>query len=166
MVRSAESTGRAKRPPPARRPEQRVELLNSLLTLNRNAETGFEKAATLAESTTLRGLFERAMLERAAFARALRPLVRDAGGEPDDAGSTDASVSRLWMQVRQKLSRQGDDVLIEECRRAEDESVTAYRDALDADLPGPVHAVLEVQATRVFATHDALSGLKHDRADR
>lgn len=165
MVRST-TTGRPRprsqtaRPPTA---DGRAVLLNDLLSLNRDAEQGFEKAAELAESITLKALFERAMLERAAFSRALRPLVKEAGGEPDDDGSAGGTLFRAWMQLRQKLSTRGDVALVRECERAEDQAVKAYREALDTDLPAPVHAVLEVQAQRVFATHDALSALKRDR---
>ncbi len=165
MVRSTATTDRPVHDEPQpRRFAERADLLNGLLALNRDAEEGFEKAAELAESTTLKGLFERARQERASFARALRPLVKDAGGEPDDDGTLDGSMHRVWMQVRQKLSPKGDKALVNECERAEDEAVKAYRRALDADLPAPVHAVLDVQAQRVFAIHDTLSDMKHGRA--
>lgn len=165
MVRS--TTTDRPRHHPVRPPsvEDRAGLLNDLFSLNRDAEQGFEKAAELAESATLKALFEHAMLERAAFARALRPLVKEAGGEPDDDGSASGAMFRAWMQLRQRLSTRGDVALVKECERAEDQAVKAYQAALDADLPAPVHAVLEVQAQRVFATHDALSDLKHDRTD-
>lgn len=164
MVRSTTTDQPVRRDTENRRSEERAGMLNGLLSLNRDAEGGFEKAAGLAESTTLKSLFERARLERAAFARALRPLVKEAGGEPDDDGSVGGAMFRAWMQLRQTLSPRGDAALVKECERAEDMAVKAYREALDADLPGPVHAVLEVQAQRVFATHDALSDLKHGRA--
>ena len=165
MVRSTTSaTDRQRhREPQPRRSDRRAELLNGLLALNHDAREGYAKAAELAESTTLKGLFERAMLERAAFARALRPLVKDAGGDPDDDGTLDGSMHRLWMQVREKLSSDGDTALVNECERAEDQAVKAYRRALDADLPAPIHAVLDLQAKRVFAVHDALSDMKHGR---
>lgn len=165
MVRSTMTTDRPSHTEPQpRRSDDRAELLNGLLALNHDAREGFAKAAELAESTTLKGLFERARLERAAFARALRPLVKDAGGEPDDDGTALGSMHRTWMQVREALSTKGDLTLVNESERAEDEVVKAYREALEADLPAPVHAVLEVQARQVFAVHDALSDLKHGRA--
>jgi len=140
-----------------------VGLLNDLLQLNRDSAEGFAKAKELATSLKLKTLLDGARVERTSAARALEPLVRAAGAEPEKDLSVSGSLHRTWMKVREKLSPDGDKALIMEVERAEDEMKEAYQQAMQQSLPSAIKTVIDVQARQVFAVHDAFSDLKHGR---
>lgn len=140
-----------------------VGLLNDLLQLNRDSVEGFTKAIEWATSPKLKATFESALAERRAAVAALEPLVRAAGGVPDKTLSVSGTLHRTWMKVRESFAANGDNALILEVERAEDEMRDAYVDAMKLPLPAMVKDVIAAQSKQVLAVHDTFRDLKHGR---
>lgn len=138
-------------------------MLNDLLELNRDSVEGFAKAKELAASPKLKKICASAEMERRAQVTELEPLVRAAGGRPEQDGSAKGTLHRTWLKVREALTPDSDTALINEAERGEDEIRDAYVDALKKPLPPTLKNVIEMQAKQVMATHDTFSDLKHGR---
>lgn len=140
-----------------------ADTLNDLLELNRDSVEGFTKAGELAESPALKKICASAAAERREQVRELEPLVRASGENPEKDGTARGTLHRTWLAVREALSPNGDEALINEAERGEDEIKDAYMDALKEDLPQSLRLVVERQSKQVLAIHDTFSDLKHGR---
>jgi uncharacterized protein (TIGR02284 family) len=140
-----------------------ADLLNDLLELNRDSIEGFAKAKELADSPALKKICASAETERRAQVRELEPLVRAEGEKVEKDGTARGTLHRTWLTVREALSPNGDEALINEAERGEDEIKEAYMEALKEPLPTEWRGVIEKQAKQVFAIHDTFSDLKHGR---
>jgi uncharacterized protein (TIGR02284 family) len=140
-----------------------VGLLNDLLQLNRDSVEGFTKAIEWATSPKLKAICQSALTERQAAVLALEPLVRAAGGFPDKSLSVSGALHRTWMKVRESVSPNGDEALILEVERAEDEMRDAYVAAMKQALPPMLKDVIAAQSKEVLAVHDTFCDLKHGR---
>ncbi len=138
-------------------------MLNDLLELNRDSVEGFTKAGELAESPALKKICVSAAAERREQVRELEPLVRAEGENPEKEGTVRGTLHRTWLAVREALSPNGDEALINEAERGEDEIKEAYMDAMKEPLPTEWKGVIEKQAKQVLAVHDTFSDLKHGR---
>lgn len=140
-----------------------ADLLNDLLELNRDSVEGFAKAKELAESPALKKICGSAEMERREQVRELEPLVRAEGENPEKSGTARGTLHRTWLAVREALSPNGDEALINEAERGEDEIKEAYMEAMKEQLPVEWRGVIEKQAKQVLAIHDTFSDLKHGR---
>jgi uncharacterized protein (TIGR02284 family) len=75
-------------------------------------------------------------------------------------GSVAATLHRGWINIRSAVAGQDDGAVVSECERGEDAAVSAYRDALDEDLPANIRAVVERQYAEVKQAHDRIRSLE------
>jgi uncharacterized protein (TIGR02284 family) len=64
------------------------------------------------------------------------------------------------MGIKAAITGRDDGVVLSECERGEDSAVASYREALGADLPAPVRAVIERQFSEVRQAHDRVRNLE------
>jgi uncharacterized protein (TIGR02284 family) len=92
----------------------------------------------------------------------LQEHVRKLGGTPNDDGSLKADLHRRWVDLRDAISKGGDQEIIEEVERGEDYLKGKYDTALaDTQLSPETMAVIQQAYQSVRAGHDKASALKH-----
>jgi uncharacterized protein (TIGR02284 family) len=135
--------------------------LNDLISICRDSERGFGKAAKGVKREDLRRRFIGVARQRAGFAEELSAYVRKIGGEPATAHAGN----------RQKNSRGagedagiGDDAAtLAECETAEENTLRHYERALSKDLPVPVRPIVDRHRLAVQETLLDLRGMEQVR---
>lgn len=138
-----------------------VSRLNDLIETSKDGEKGFRAAAERAGSAELKTVFEMGAQRCAQGANELQALVYRLGGSPDNSGSISGAVHRGWVDVKSAVSGNDDLAVLEEVERGEDYAVERYRNALNADLPAEVRAVVERQYHGVIENHNRVRDLRN-----
>lgn len=137
-----------------------ISTLNNLIEICKDGQNGFKEAAEGVKRSDLKSLFYECSQQRAQFAGELQSLVREHGGDPENSGSVSAALHRGWINIKSAVTGQDETAILNECERGEDSAVSAYKDALEEDLPANVRTIVQNQATTVKATHDKIKGLR------
>lgn len=140
--------------------EKTVDILKNIVETTRDGQKGFNECMEKCESPELKSLFSRAAARCQEGINDLEQLIRQYGGEPETEGSLLGSLHRGWMDLRTALSSNDDKVVLEECERGEDVALKNYDEALQADLPSEVAALLRKQQQGVRANHDQIRALR------
>ena len=85
--------------------EDAVKHLNTLISTNKDSQKGYQEAAEEAENGEYKSLFNEYAGQRGRFASELQSEVRSLGGEPTESGSAAAAAHRVWLDVRNAVSR-------------------------------------------------------------
>lgn len=134
--------------------------LNSLIETCKDGQKGFHEAAEKVHCNELRAELEGYSRQRAEFASVLQNEVTRLGVEPEKGGSFAGAIHRGWINLKTALTSNDDQAVINECERGEDSAVSAYQDAMKADLAPQVQAMLSRQYQSVKATHDKIRDLR------
>lgn len=139
-----------------------IAVLNSLITTTIDSANGFERSSQDADLPRFADMFREFSTERRKLVGRLQERVRALGGTPNDDGSLTADLHRRWVDLRDAISRGGDQEIIEEVERGEDYLKEKYDTALaDAELSPETLAVIREAYQSVRAGHDRASALKH-----
>ncbi len=137
-----------------------ISTLNNLIETNKDGQNGFKESAEGVERSDLKTLFYDFSQQRSQFAGELQSLVRDLGGDPENAGSVSAALHRGWINIKSAVTGKDDGAILNEAERGEDAAKKAYKDALAEDLPANVRTVVQKQADAVLAAHDKVRDLR------
>jgi uncharacterized protein (TIGR02284 family) len=141
--------------------DQVVSTLNSLISICKDGEEGYRKAAEVVNSLPLTSLFTKYSEQRGQFATELTNLVDGLGGDPAERGSLAGAVHRGWINLRSAVSGEiNAETVLDECERGEDAAKTAYESALAAGLPANIHDKVQRQYEYVRLAHDHVRGLR------
>jgi uncharacterized protein (TIGR02284 family) len=121
------------------------EILNHLIERCHDAERGFRLAANEAVAPELRQKFLDLAEQRRQFAAALLPHAQRLGGARDAEGTAEAAIHRAWIQVKARLAKDRDRVLLREAARGEGYTVAAFDDAVNDILPPEVRDLVEAE---------------------
>ena len=135
-------------------------ILNHLIETCADAEQGFERAAALVESDTLKALFHAMASERAAFVRELTPHAQRLGGPAPAEGTTIAGWHRRWMDLRNRMRPHNDHAVLTEVERGDAASLRAYVEASNGVLPATAREVIERQRDELAKSHECLVALR------
>lgn len=137
-----------------------VTVLNELISMSEDGKKGFSEAAEQAKDATLKTLFVDRAQQCSQAAGELQTLVATLGGKPADDGSVAGAAHRAWVKFRAAI---GDNNLavLEEVERGEDHAKSAYKSALETDLPPVARGLLEKQYQGVIANHDRVRDLRN-----
>jgi len=139
-----------------------ISTVNSLITTTIDSANGFERSAEDADMPQFIEMFRTFAQERRQVVGMLQEHVRKLGGTPNDDGSLKADLHRRWVDLRDALSKGGDQEVIEEVERGEDYLKAKYDSALeDTKLSPETMAVIRDAYQSVRAGHDRASALKH-----
>jgi len=141
-----------------------IATLNNLVETCKDGQNGFRTAAEGIKNSELTTLFNTYSQQRAQFAAELQSEVRRLGGEPEETGSTAAAVHRGWINIKSAVTGEDEAAVISECERGEDAAVEAYEEALEADLPNDVKAIVSRQFSQVKEAHDRIRSLEKANA--
>jgi uncharacterized protein (TIGR02284 family) len=131
--------------------------LNDLISICRDSEQGFGKAAKGVQSDNLRRRFSGIARQRADFAEELSAYVRKIGGEPAGAANRGGKPKGR----RENEAGAGDDAsLLAECETLDENALRHYERALSKDLPVPVRPIVDRHRLAVQETLLDLRGFE------
>lgn len=137
-----------------------IKVLNELITTTIDSVEGYSEAAKEAANPTFKTLFSQWAQERQRVVGDLQGQVRTLGGEPKTEGSAMGSAHRVFLNIRDSLSK-GDKGVIEEVERGEDYIKAKYEEAIEDDeISELVRPVLSRAYDSVLHGHDQARDLK------
>ncbi len=137
-----------------------IDLLNNLIETCKDGCEGFKAAADDSQDHELKILFTRYSSQRSEFARELRQLVTQLGGDPDKHGSVTGALHRGWINIKAAVSSNEPHAVLAEAERGEDAAVAAYRDASEQMYDPVARDLVSRQFTAVKAAHDQIRDLR------
>ena len=137
-----------------------ISTLNGLIETCRDGQNGFQTAAEGITNSELKTLFHGYSQQRAQFVGELQTEVRRLGGDPENMGSVAATLHRGWINIKSAVTGKDESAIIAECERGEDSAVSAYRDALDEDLPANIRTIIDRQYADIKQAHDRIRALE------
>jgi len=140
-----------------------LELLHELIETCRDGETGYVHAAAIISDPELKGYFTEQSKERTRLLAELTEVAKQVGeNKPDISGSVAGALHRAWFEAKADLGL-GDQAILNSVELGEDAAKKTYKEALDADLPDQVRALVERQAQSVLAAHDRVRDFRDRR---
>lgn len=137
--------------------------LHSLISTLQDSQKGFADIGEHLKDETLKRYFLAESLKRANFRAELEnELHRQGEHDVKETGTTVAAIHRVWGDLKAKLVS-GDHTLLETAEQGEDVAKKAYKDALEQELPLPVHQLVSEQQAHILTSHDYV---KHARDQR
>ncbi len=119
-----------------------------------DGQEGFQKIGEELKDPTLKTYFLAESLKRASFRGELESLLHQEGvHDVKESGTVSGAIHRTWGELKVKLGG-GDHTLLETAEQGEDAAKKAYSEALDKELPLPVHQLLSSQFEHVQTSHD------------
>lgn len=141
--------------------EDHIKLVNGLVEITIDSADGYEEAAKDAQSSRFKTLFQSRAQERRAIVSDLQAEVRRLGGTPDDDGSILAAAHRVFLNVRDALTK-GDEAVVKTVEDGEDHIKAKYEKALgDVDIQPDTRRAIEEAYAKVKAGHDQMRDIKH-----
>jgi uncharacterized protein (TIGR02284 family) len=141
--------------------DQIIAALNQLIEASKDGEKELTRAAEDAKEPDLsRALSDAEEANRTALAE-LQDQVRLLGGTAEQEGSTKAAARRSWTHVKSMVKSRDDSAVMEESERCQSDVRGRYADALELDLPQPIHVVVERHHRAIVDTHYRLLDLRN-----
>jgi uncharacterized protein (TIGR02284 family) len=141
-------------------PDRVKDVLDDLCATARDGELGFREAAGHAHAPDLVALLERLAVQCAAAGAQWQQALAQLGGERDDSGTVAGAAQRVWLQIRGLFGGAGDQTLLGECERGQDDIVARYRDALQSNLPLALHEAVQREFEQAQRQHDHIRRLR------
>lgn len=137
-----------------------ISTLNGLIETCKDGQEGFKQAAEGVENSQLKSLFYEFGQQRGQFVGELQGLVRELGGDPENSGSFTGAIHRGWMNIKSVVTGKDEGAILNECERGEDSAKSAYKDALEQNLPANVVKTVQNQYSAVRAAHDQVKAMR------
>jgi uncharacterized protein (TIGR02284 family) len=137
-----------------------ISTINGLIQTCKDGQEGFQESAEAIQDSQLKSVFYEFGQQRAKFTGELQTLVRELGGDPEDSGSISGAIHRGWINLKSVVTGQDDAAILNEAERGEDVAKSAYKNALEQNLPANVASVVQEQYAAVQAAHDQVKALR------
>lgn len=127
--------------------KSRKQIEHLLLICNDGIE-GYKKAADQSKGIEFTTLFTDYVIQRTAYANALKEHIKALGGDSDNqTGGTVGVLHRLWTDIKYKLSSDEEQVALEACIEGEKAAIAAYDEVLAdaADLSSELTELIQDQ---------------------
>jgi len=105
-----------------------VDGLEHLVSICRDGEQGYEKAANNAKDEDLKTIFLRYSQQRSSYVTELQSLITSLGGNPSQSSGATGALHRAWIDIKETLTGHDRHALLESCENGEDAALKAYRD--------------------------------------
>jgi len=137
-----------------------IKILNSLIETTLDSADGYREAAEKSDVASHKSLFQRWASDRRQVVTDLQGQVRNLGGKPDDDGSVLAAGHRVFLKLRDSVTR-GDDSVVDEVERGEDFIKARFEKAQkDDELSAQVRDAVVRAYASVKVGHDQARDLK------
>jgi uncharacterized protein (TIGR02284 family) len=137
-----------------------ISTLNDLIETCKDGEYGFKTCAERVQSASLRSVMSECAQSCREAATELQAEVARLGGKPEQESSISGTMHRGWVRLKEALGGDSDLSILEECERGEDAALARYRDAVKADLPAGVAALVRRQYEGAKRNHDRIRNLR------
>jgi uncharacterized protein (TIGR02284 family) len=128
--------------------------LRSVIVSLIDAQRGYQKLGETVKDDLLKNYFLAESLICAQFRGDLEAVLHQEGmHDIVETGSVSGAIYHMWAGLQAKL-HEGDHALLVTAEQAGGDTVRAYRDALDKELPLPVRQLLSSQAAAIEDSHD------------
>jgi uncharacterized protein (TIGR02284 family) len=138
-------------------------ILYKLIETCKDGKEGFTTAAEAVDDADLKQLFRQYSQERAAFIAELQMAVRREGGDPEATGSVAGALHRGWITFRSAMAGPDAAPVLAAAESGEDSATRAYAEALRADVPADIRALISRQSASVAGVHDTVRMLRERR---
>lgn len=142
--------------------EKIVSTVNELIVTCRDAEEGFRTAAQAVQSSALKSLFSACARQRTLLLSELQSEVRRLGGDPDESGTIVGALHRGWLTLKQALTGQDEQAVVQEAERGDEVALQSYEMALKENLPHTVRAILERQYFQLKQARERISAIRKE----
>lgn len=130
-----------------------VNVLQSILEKNYDAEKGYKKAMHDAKTPALKNFLKQQALQRSHFATAIDKALHDLDEKPKESGSVTGRLHRAWIDIKSSLSGNDDEAVLEEVIRGEKASVKEYEDVINKHTLAPrINDLLQSQRADIEST--------------
>lgn len=138
-------------------------VLHSLISTLQDSQKGFADIGEDLKDDTLKRFFLAESLKRANFRAELENELHRAGEhDVKETGTAAGAIHRVWGDLKAKLLS-GDHTLLETAEQGEDAAKQAYKDALEQELPLPLHQVISDQQAHILISHDYVKRARDER---
>ncbi len=138
-------------------------VLHSLISTLQDSQRGFADIGEHLKDDTLKRFFLAESLKRANFRAELEnELHRQGEHDVKESGTAAGAIHRVWGDLKAKLIS-GDHTLLDTAEQGEDVAKAAYKDALEQDLPLPLHQLIAEQQAHILTSHDYVKSARDAR---
>ena len=137
-----------------------ISTLNGLIETCKDGQEGFKQAAEGILDSQIKAKFYEFSQQRAQFTGELQTLVRELGGDPENAGSVAGSLHRSWIDIKSVVTGQDAGAILNEAERGEDYAKAAYQKALEQNLPAQVQSAVSNQFGAIKEAHDQVRAMR------
>ena len=137
-----------------------IGVVHHLIERCKDGSKGYFTAAEDVEDPQLKSVFKNYSVQRDGMITELQNELHKMGKSDSESGSIEGKVHRAWIDISSALASKDRHRILEECERGEDYAVSAYKKALEADLPANLHQLVEQQYQQVKQAHDQIKNLR------
>ncbi|MCC6616500.1 MAG: PA2169 family four-helix-bundle protein [Anaerolineae bacterium] len=137
-----------------------IDLVNDLIEVNRDAVTGYMRAAEAIESAALTSQLKQFARQHDTCITDLSTLVISLSGEPASERTATGQPNRAWITIG-TLADEGDrEAILKECEVGESVVLQVYESALQTPLPENISKVLREQFETLQKAHDYVKAMR------
>jgi len=137
----------------------KIDQLNLLVRVNRDAEAGFRSAAENVKNSELDTLLSGYAKQHARFAREFQEEIEHLGGDTSDSGTFGGALHRGWMDLKSSISGHSAAAMLASCETGEQSVESAYLDVADSNPTGHAHALIDKHLGQIKAFRTRLARL-------
>jgi len=139
------------------------ETLKAVIQSLIDGQEGFKSIGEDLKDATLKQYFLAESLRRASFRGDLETALHQAGvHDVKESGTMGGAIRRTWGDLKAKVGG-SDHTLLETAESGEDAVKKAYKEALDKELPLPLHEMLSTQYAQIQTSHDYVKDARDSR---
>ena len=139
-----------------------TENLQDILEKNYDAEHGYKEAMLRADKPSLKEYLKERAVMRNLFATEISDLILKLNETPRENGSATGTIHRAWMNLKDALSFDTDEAILEECIRGDKASVKEYKEFLeDTTLPTDITSIITRQLLKVEKSLEEIKSLEN-----
>jgi uncharacterized protein (TIGR02284 family) len=139
-----------------------VAVLDYLISVCKNGESGYRSACEDVEQTDLKELFASLRDQRARLAEELQAAAHPKGDALPGKGTLAATMHRGWMNLKAAVKKGDPGAVLREVDRGERSALRHYEQALQQAMPAEAHALLERQYGQLKAAYGCIRALERE----
>lgn len=143
--------------------ENKIEVLNTLITINNDRIVGYETAAKETEEQDLKTLFAQFSATSQKCKQELSNEVSKLGGTPTEGTLTTGKFFRVWMDVKAALTGKDRKSILNSCEYGEDAAKDTYKKALENNednLSAEQYSMIKAQHILLVADHNKVKSMR------
>lgn len=144
--------------------EKTIEVLNSLVVINKDRIEGYEKASENTKDTELKTMFSKFEQTSHKCRDELIAEIENLGGKAEDGTKASGKFFRTWMDIKSALAGSDRKAVLSSCEEGEKRAVATYKDVLDdksKHLNGKQQSLIETQYALIEADRSKIRTMQN-----